>query len=110
MNDDRDYRDEKEENYVYKNVIEDSKNSRIWSAVSVGIGALSIILCFIPIVGIIFGFASVAFSVISRRMIGYFENLAIGGLIVGIFGTVFGIAYAVFDFLLKNTDFLSELF
>ncbi len=99
MNNNEEYQREKEEEYLYKNVIEDSKNSRVWSAVSVGIGALSIVMCFIPVVGILLGLSSVAFSVISRRTLGYFENLAIIGLVVGIFGTVFGAGFAVFDFL-----------
>ncbi len=103
MNENEEYRENaEEEEFAYKNVIEENKNSHIWSAASIALGVLSIILCFIPIVGIIFGLASAAFAVVSRRMLGYFENLAVTGLVVGIFGTVFGIFYAVYEFLLNS--------
>ncbi len=110
MNNNEGYRSGENEEYAYKNVLEEHKNSRVWSAVSVGVGALSIILCFIPVVGILLGLCSVAFSVISRRMLGYFENLAVGGLVVGIFGIVFGIGYSVFEFLLENTSIFNGIF
>ncbi len=104
------YRDKDNEEFAYKNVLNEHKNSRLWSALSVGIGALSIILFFIPVVGIVLGLVSCASAVISRRMLGYFENLAVGGLVSGIFGVVFGIGYSVFEFLLENTSIFEGIF
>ncbi len=97
MNEEKDFEEVKED-FAYKNVLENGKNKRAWSAASLGVGILSLILFFIPAVSIIFGIVSVALAVISRRILGYFENLAIGGLVVGIFGGVFGVAFAIADF------------
>lgn len=96
--------EEKEEKFTYKNIFEKNKNSRAWSVASIGAGILSIIFCFLPILGIIFSLISVALAVVSRRVLGYFENLAVIGLVIGIFGAVFGIAYSVFQALYINTS------
>lgn len=104
-------KEDKNGEFLYKNIIkEDNKNSHVWSAVSIGIGILSVILCFIPVVSLIFALASIAFAVVSRRMLGYFGKPSVIGLVIGIFGLVFGIAFALFDFMQKNTSFFEGLF
>ncbi len=95
------------QDYAYKSILENNKNSRIWSFASLVAGILSVLFCFLPVLGIIIALFSVALAVISRRVIGYFDGIAIAGLVVGIFGLVFGFGYSIFDALLANTNFLS---
>lgn len=91
--------------YAYKSILENSKNSRVWSVASLVAGILSVIFCFLPLLGIIIALFSVALAVISRRVIGYFDGIAIAGLVVGIFGLVFGVGYSIFDALISNAIF-----
>lgn len=98
-------RDEKkEELFEYKGIFGKNKNSRIWSAASIVSGVLSVIFCFLPILGIIFSLLSVTLAVVSRRILGYFDTLAIIGLVIGIFGAVFGVVYSVFQAIFINTS------
>lgn len=94
------------QDYAYKSILENNKNSRIWSVASLVAGILSVVFCFLPVLGIIIALFSVALAVISRRVIGYFDSIAIAGLVVGIFGLVFGVGYSIFDALLANISFL----
>ena len=79
------------EEYAYKNVITKKGNTRLFSLISVCLAALSVIVFLIPWLGLIFGLLSIGFSFISRRKLGYFEGLALVGLIIGIFGFVFSL-------------------
>ena len=54
------------------------------------------------------GILSVVFAVVSRKTIGYFDGLAVAGLIIGIFGIVFGVSNMILDYLINNTDYLNE--
>lgn len=97
-------KEKKEEKFAYKSIFEESKNSRIWSVASIIAGVFSVIFCFLPVLGIIFALFSVALSVVSRRVLGYFDGLAIAGLVIGIFGLVFGIGYSILQAMLINTN------
>lgn len=66
--------------------------SLIWSMVSFIAGILSILLCPIYYVSLVFALASVVTSLISRKNLGFFEKYAIIGLILGMMGIVFGIS------------------
>ncbi len=66
-----------------------------WSVASLVLGILSIACCCFGYAGIIFGAAAIAVAVISRRSLGYFDGMCIAGLLLGIFGTVFGISIIV---------------
>ena len=103
-------KDINEEEYTYKKVIKEKKNSRIFSVASLALGILSLVFCFLPILGIILALSSIIFSLISRGSLGYFDKIAIIGLVVGIFGAVFGLSYAVFDFMKDNTNFFAGIF
>ena len=54
------------------------------------------------------GVLAIVFAVVSRKTIGYFDGLAIAGLIIGIFGLVFGISNVILDYIITNTDLLSD--
>ena len=80
----------------YYEVIEGSKpKTRGFSVASLSLGIISILFSFIGWIGFIVGIAAIAFSVISRIKLGYFDNMSIAGLILGIFGAVFGAFYII---------------
>ena len=69
--------------------------SLLWSVISFVLGVLSIALCPLYYVSLIFAIGSVVTSMISRKNLGFFEKYAIFGLILGIMGIVFGISSAI---------------
>ena len=44
---------------------------------------------FLPYISLAVGIGAIIFSVLSQRLVGYFDKLAVGGLIIAIFATVF---------------------
>ncbi len=92
--------DKKEDRYY--EVFEKSKKSRKWSFISLILGIISILLCGTGIVGIIVGIAAVVFAAVSRFSLGYFDKMAVAGIISGIFGIVFGGAVIVFELLAEK--------
>ena len=102
-------KDNKEnEEYSYKVMMDGLQKSRAWSVASIAVAVASVICCCLPWFGLVCGILAVVFAVVSRKAIGYFDNLAIAGLIVGIFGIVFGVSNMVLNYLIENTDMLSE--
>lgn len=95
-----------EDEYLYKSVMEGKKKSRIWSLVSLICSIVSLLCCCIPLPGAVLGVLAVVFAVVSRLNIGYFDGLAIAGLIVGIFGLVFSVSMMV----LYSTDWYKDIF
>ncbi len=69
-----------------------------FSVASVVLGILSVVCCFFFWCGIIFGVLAIVLSVISRRVLGYFDKMSIAGLIVGIFGVCFGALMIFFSY------------
>ena len=55
------------------------------------------------------GALAIAFSIISRRHLGYFDGKSIIGLILGICGAVFGIAFIVLGYLTES-GVLADIF
>ena len=102
-----------EKDFVFASILKKNENSRVWSVAAVIVGILSILFFRIPVFGMILSLISVCLAVVSRKLLGYFDGVAIAGLIVGIFGMVFGICGFVFDYMINNTIyfkiFLSEI-
>lgn len=102
-----------EKEYAFKAVIGGNKNSRIWSVVSLVVGIISVIFSYFSWFALICGLVAVALAVFSRITLGYFDGISIAGLIVGIFGVVFGLAGIVASYVLTDGGyyeiFLSEL-
>ncbi|MBR7117016.1 MAG: hypothetical protein IKC87_04835 [Clostridia bacterium] len=70
----------------------------LWSLLAVIFAILSVVLfAFFYIGGIICAAAAIVFSIVSSRKLGYFDRMALFGLIFGIFGAVFGIFSMVVD-------------
>ena len=62
---------------------------RGWSVISFFAGILSVLLCPIYIAGFVFAVLSVVGALVSRKRLGFFDTLALAGLLIGIVGTVF---------------------
>ena len=62
---------------------------RGWSVISFFAGILSVLLCPIYIAGFVFAVLSVVGALVSRKKLGFFDTLALAGLLIGIVGTVF---------------------
>ena len=57
-------KENKEEKFIYKNLFKEKNNTRVWSLASLLAAVLSVIFCFLPVLGIILSLFSVALSVI----------------------------------------------
>lgn len=70
---------------------------RGWSVISFFAGILSVLLCPIYVLGFAFAVLSVVGALISRKRLGYFDTLALSGMLIGIVGSVFCIFSLVVD-------------
>ena len=74
-----------------------------WSVASMVIGIISLVCCSLGWSGLMLGAAAIVFSIVSRRKLGYFDGMSVAGLILGIFGLVFGLStLIVFNFLITE--------
>lgn len=97
------------EDYIYKKVMLDKRNSRAWSVASLSLSIFSLLCCcFVDWLGMILSALAIVFAIISRKNIGYFDGLSLAGLIVGIFGIVFGIASIILGQLMVNNEYFEE--
>ena len=95
-----------EEDFAYKAVIE--YKSRGWSVASFILSLLSVVCCCAWYVMIILAVLGIVFAIISRKNLGYFDGLAIAGLVLGIIGFVFTMFFAVFELSGISAQFLEE--
>lgn len=63
----------------------------IWSVASLVLGILSLLLCPFYYVSLVLAALAVGCTVVSRKNLGFFDKLAVLGIILGIMGFVFGI-------------------
>jgi hypothetical protein len=73
-----------------------------WSVTSLVMGIVSLFTCSFGWASIIFGVVAIIFAIASRVILGYFDGKSIFGLILGIFGAVFGVAMIVFIYALGD--------
>ena len=82
----------------YYEVFEKSKTkSMAWSVASMVLGIVSVALSAAGIVTLILGILAITFAIISRAKLGYFDTKTIVGMILGIFGIVFGSAMIIIN-------------
>ena len=79
----------------------------IWSVLSLSLGILSIICCCYGWLGLILSSLSVAFAIVSRITLKYFDGLALAGFIIGIFGMVFSLTVLVSMIIVGTEEFNS---
>ena len=70
--------------------VEIKSRNRLFAFLSLVFGILSAILSLFGAVGIVLGVCAVAFSIISRVRMSYFDSLALIGLVAAIIGIVAG--------------------
>ena len=81
--------------HIYKSVNTGKQNSRLFSIISLVLSAASVLCCLMPALGILLGLAAIFCGLYSRRNIGYFDGLSVGGIITSIFGVVFSVAVMI---------------
>ena len=70
----------------------------IWSFLSVVLAIASVIIFpFVYVAGIILAALALILAVISSQVLGFFDRMALFGIIFGIFGLVFGIFSMILD-------------
>ena len=75
--------------------VEVKSKSRLFALLSLVLGILSVCLGMFPVPGLILGALAVALSVISRIRMGYFDSLALVGLVGGAIGLAFSASMLV---------------
>ena len=71
--------------------------TRVWSVISITLGILSVLLCPFYYVSLVLAVAAAVTAVVSQKLLGYFDRLALVGLITGIIGVVFGAFSLIVD-------------
>ncbi len=83
------------EDYLFQTVTgRGRRKTYSWSLVSLICGIISVICCS-GYVGIVLGALAIVFAIVSRKNLGYFDSMAIAGLVLGIIGFVLGIAILI---------------
>ena len=83
------------------------QKTMVWSVMSMIFGILSIICCCYGWLGLVLSVMSIAFAVVSRVNLKYFDGMAIAGLIIGIFGLVFSLTVLVSMIIVGTEEFNS---
>ncbi len=81
--------------------------SKALSVASLVTGIIAVICCCLGWSGIVLGAAAIATAIISRVKLGYFDGMAIAGLVLGIFGFVTGLILVIFTYALGD-EFWAE--
>ena len=101
---------EKKENVRYDEIFDKGKKKTLaFSIVSLVTGILSILCCCFAFVGLPLGIIAIVFSAVSRKKLGYFDGMAVAGLVLGIFGTVIGAVVLILSFTSYTQTILSEI-
>ncbi len=87
--------------------MEVKSNKRGFAVASLVLGILSIVCCCLSYAGFVMALLAVIFAAVSKTKMGYFDPLAIAGLVLGIIGLVFGAAIIICD-MLARFGFFSE--
>lgn len=85
------------------------QKTMIWSVLSLIFGIVSIICCCYGWLGLVLSAASIAFAVVSRVNLKYFDGMALAGLIIGIFGMVFSLTVLV-SMIIVGTEEFNNIF
>lgn len=93
------YGDNNEQDYAFQTVMRNGKPKKMsFSVASLVLGILSVVCCCLGWAGAVLGAGAVVLSILSKRRLGYFDGMSVGGLVLGIFGFVFGVALLVITY------------
>jgi len=108
-NEESGYNNYSEQDYAFQTLMRNGRPKTFgWSVASLVMGILSVVCCFLGWSGLILGAAAIVLSIVSRRKLGYFDGMSVAGLILGIFGFVFGVAMLVVVNFLVTEDMMNE--
>ena len=84
------------EDYVFMTLTKNGRNkTRGWSIAAMVSGILSVICCVTGYASIALGVVAVVLAILARRNLGYFDGMAVTGLILGIIGFALGISVII---------------
>ena len=83
--------------YAYKSVMGGKAKTRLWSVISLALAVLALVLCFLGWVGMALCTIAVAFAIVSRKVLGYFDKITLASLIVSIFAMVFSSVFTIMN-------------
>ena len=84
------------EDYAYKTVMRGGRPKTMgWSLASLILGIASVSSGLFGWSGVIFGILAIVFSLLAKRNLGYFDGMAVAGIVLGIFGLVFAIGILI---------------
>ena len=99
-----------DEDYAFRTVMNNGRRKTLgWSVASLVLGILSVVCCCLGYAGALFAVGAIVFAIVARRTLGYFDGLAIAGLVLGIFGAVFSIS-AIISTMLIPPEFWEEYY
>ena len=93
---------------LYMSAVDGKQKRRVWSVISIVLAAVSLLCCCAPTVGITAALVAIVTSIVSRKSLGYFDKLSITGLIIAIFGLVFGIFTLVMTGIIESSPEFKE--
>lgn len=97
------YGENGERDYAFQTLNKRGRPKTIgWSIAALVTGIISAVTCSFGWSSLILGIAAIVFSAVSRKTLGYFDGRSIAGLILGIFGTVFGIVMITYSFTIDD--------
>ena len=97
------------EDFLFKTVMDGKEKSRVWSVASIAMAAASVFCSIFPYPAIVLGALAIVFALFSRRNVGYFDGLALVGLILGIAGMVFGAGGLVLSYVTEGSEWYKQL-
>ena len=97
---------EDDSDYAYKNVIKEAKvktNRRTLSVIALLLAILSVAFFWAPWwISLTLSFASVILAIVSRKILSYFDTIALTAIFIAIFGVVFAFGSVLFNKILEN--------
>lgn len=94
-----------EEEYAFQTLDRHGRPKKLgWSVAALVCGIIGAATASFGFSGIILGALAIVFAILSRRILGYFDGRSIAGLILGIFGLVFGGAMLIYAATLDDED------
>lgn len=97
-----------EDNYLFNTVNPNGRRKTYsWSVSSLICGIISVVCCCIGYGAVVLGILAIVFSIISRKNLGYFDGMAVAGLVLGIMGFILGGAILVSTYIIDE-EFIEE--
>ena len=101
----------REQEYAFQTLMRNGRPKSFGLSVAALImGVMSLFCSLFGWAGVILGVAAIVFSIMSRRRLGYFDKMSIAGLVLGIFGFVFGASVLILVNFIITEEMLEEFY